>query len=91
MLSGEGMVRDVDGRVGYVATVEQLHLVIAWYSRAIYLEQQSETPDEGRIEQLLAERRECILDRRSLDEADADEIERVARVYTDRFHRLSDR
>lgn len=83
MLSEEGVVRDVDGRVGYAATVEQLHLVIAWYSRAIYL--------EGRIEQLLAERRECILDRRSLNGADADEIERVARVYTDRFHRLSDR
>lgn len=84
-------MRDVDGRVGYAATVERVHLVIAWYSRAIYLEQHSEAPDEGRVEQLLAERRECILDWRGLDQADAAEIERVARVYTDRFHRLSDR
>lgn len=81
----------MERRVGYAATLERVYLVIAWYSQAIYCEERCEVPDQGRIERLMAERRECVLDRQNLGRADTAEIERMAQLYAERYHRLSSR
>lgn len=69
--------------------LECVRLVIAWYNRAIYDEEHSPSPDAGRLDALIAERRKCVADRKSLAEAGPDEIARVARDYGTRFRCLT--
>lgn len=68
--------------------LECVRLVIAWYNKAIYDEEHAASPDPDRLEKLIAERRACVADRKSLAEAGPDEIARVARAYGARFRGL---
>ncbi|WP_382466500.1 hypothetical protein ACFIN9_40910 [Streptomyces noursei] len=60
--------------------------VIAWYSKQLLLARHS--GDEQRLEQLKAQRLECVEDQRRLDEAGPQEITRIATAYTARWKEL---
>lgn len=74
---------------GYAVALECVQLVIAWYNRAIYAEQRSPSPDTDRLATLIAERRACVADRKSLSDANAADIARVARNYGALFRQLT--
>lgn len=77
-----------DEASGYAAALECLRLVIAWYNRAIYLEERSPSPDRERLDGLIAERRRCVDDRKYLADADPSEVTRMALLYGGKFRRL---
>ncbi|WP_327591620.1 hypothetical protein [Streptomyces chartreusis] len=69
--------------------LEYVRMVIAWYSKAMYEEERSSSPDVDRLKTLASERRACVLDRKSLFDAGPDEITRVGRDYVARFRSLT--
>ncbi|MDH6439095.1 hypothetical protein M2158_007636 [Streptomyces sp. SAI-144] len=74
---------------GYAVALECVRLVIAWYNSAIYDEEHAPSPDAGRLDRLIAERRECVIARKSLAQAGPEEIRSVARKYGKRFRELT--
>ncbi|MFB6814377.1 hypothetical protein ACFCV8_07505 [Streptomyces sp. NPDC056347] len=62
--------------------------VMAWYSRAILAERRTPHPDPERLNQLLAQRQECVRDRARLEEADAQETARITASYATRLKKL---
>jgi len=73
---------------GYAAALECVRLVIAWYNRAIYLEERSPAPDRERLDGLISERRACVTDRKYLADAEASEVARMSLVYGRKLRRL---
>ncbi|WP_327591721.1 hypothetical protein [Streptomyces chartreusis] len=69
--------------------LESIRMVIAWYSKALYEEEHSASPDTDRLQILAAERRACVRDRKVLLDAGPDEIARVGRDYSARFRSLT--
>ncbi|PBC72371.1 hypothetical protein BX261_7307 [Streptomyces sp. 2321.6] len=72
--------------VGYEAAYETVGAVIAWYSRQLLHARRS--GDQQRLEELKAERQECVEDQHRLREAGPEEITRIAAVYTARLNEL---
>jgi hypothetical protein len=75
---------------GVAAAMEHINLVIAWYNREIYEAGQSPSPDHALIERLYAERALCTAQRKALDTATSEEIDRVAHFYANRFKQLTE-
>lgn len=72
--------------VSYEVAREIVGTVIAWYSRQMLLARR--TGDQRRLEELKAERQQCVDDQHRLEEAGPEEITRIADVYTARWKEL---
>ncbi|MFI8426052.1 hypothetical protein [Streptomyces sp. NPDC085479] len=75
------------GEVSRRAPADVVEEVMAWYSRAILAERRAPSSPE-RLEQLLAQRQECVRDRARLEEADAEETARITASYAARLREL---
>jgi hypothetical protein len=73
---------------GYEAVAETLELVLAEYTRRLMDEKRSPAPDPARLEQLTAQRRECVRDRDRLQDASAQEVARIAELYAARWREI---
>lgn len=76
------------GEGGYAVAAEHLRRVMSWYSEQIGAELLSAAPDQKRLEELAAERLACQDELRALDDADPEELARVAAEYEERFIQL---
>ncbi|GGY79025.1 hypothetical protein GCM10010363_69960 [Streptomyces omiyaensis] len=70
------------------APADVVEEVMAWYSRAILAERRAPNSSPERLEQLLAQRQECVRDRARLEEADAEETARITASYAARLREL---
>ncbi|MFE7513102.1 hypothetical protein ACFU8I_18060 [Streptomyces sp. NPDC057540] len=70
------------------APADVVEEVMAWYSRAILAERRAPHSDPERLEQLLAQRQECVRDRARLEDADTEETARITASYTARLKEL---
>jgi len=73
----------------FESTHDTLEQVIAWFSAQIITEQRQPAPDTQRLEQLLAERKTAVADRRRLAEADQRELNRLQATYDARLRELN--
>ncbi|MFD9240650.1 hypothetical protein ACFV0D_01680 [Streptomyces sp. NPDC059556] len=69
------------------APADVVEEMMAWYSRAILAERRAPS-DPPRLEQLLAQRQECVRDRARLEEADTEETARITASYAARLQEL---
>ncbi|MEU7088002.1 hypothetical protein [Streptomyces achromogenes] len=77
---------ELDG-AGYEVAVELVGQVIAWYSQRILAARRAGA-DPRALEELMAQRMECIRDRDRLEAADAQETARLAALYAARLKEL---
>ncbi|MFF3409066.1 hypothetical protein ACFYW8_23245 [Streptomyces sp. NPDC002742] len=76
------------GEVGYAVVAEHVRRVMSWYSEQISTEMRSAVPDQQRLRQLAAERLACQDELRALDDAEPEELARIAAEYEERFTQL---
>ncbi|WP_217210233.1 hypothetical protein [Streptomyces sp. AC550_RSS872] len=72
--------------VGVEEAHQILGTVIAWYNRQLLLARRSD--DQQRLEELTAQRQECVEDQVRLREAGPEETARLADVYTELLKEL---
>ncbi|MFF7705321.1 hypothetical protein [Streptomyces lydicus] len=63
--------------------------VTAWYTEQLLAHRRVGAHDEDRLERLKAERQKCLTDQRALEDAEPEEIARIAARYEARFSELT--
>lgn len=76
------------GDEGYEVAAEHVRRVIAWYTAQIGAELRSAVPNQQRLEDLTTARQACQEDLRALDDAEAEDLARIASDYQERFIQL---
>ncbi|WP_246618408.1 hypothetical protein [Streptomyces javensis] len=74
----------------YEATLERVKRVIAWYNEQIFTESRAAVPDEERLERLRTQRQRCVEDQHALEDAEPQEVSRIAAAYDARFKELTE-
>ncbi|MDQ0605560.1 hypothetical protein QF037_009993 [Streptomyces canus] len=78
-------------RLGYVHALERVQIVASWYTRQISQEREAASPDQDRIDELVAGLRQCITDQRSLPSADPASVARISADYAALYRDLGSR
>ncbi|GAA2266125.1 hypothetical protein GCM10010232_68070 [Streptomyces amakusaensis] len=78
------------GAPGFGPVLGTMDLVITYYNSRIQAEQRSATPDPERLEDLMAQRRACVEDKKRLGEAGPEELARLGTLYAARLRELDE-
>ncbi|MCL3998204.1 hypothetical protein [Streptomyces lavenduligriseus] len=78
---------DLDGAADHEVAVELVGQVIAWYSQRIFAARRAGASPQA-LNDLIAQRLECVRDRDRLDTADPQETARLAALYAARLKEL---
>ncbi|MEV4874294.1 hypothetical protein [Streptomyces syringium] len=79
-----------DAGADYEVGLEAVGRVLAWCAQQILAERRSAVPDPERLEQMKVRLRECAADQNRLEDAEPDEIARIAAAYEAAFKKLSE-
>ncbi|MFI0219078.1 hypothetical protein [Streptomyces lydicus] len=77
-----------EGSISYGAAREQVGLVAAWYAEQLMSERRAGA-DEDRMDQLKAEQLTVLADQRALEDAEPEEVARIAALYRARYNELT--
>lgn len=87
--TGEASSSTQDTPIGYAAAVENIRLVKAWCNQALFTEERRQNPDQALIEELTRVRATCMRNQVELIDADTQTIDKVGRMYAERFRQLT--
>ncbi|GAA1376798.1 hypothetical protein ACFPK5_00755 [Streptomyces beijiangensis] len=68
---------------------DRVRAVVQWYSAQLMIERRAAVPDDARVQELTDGRQAALEDQHRLEEAGAEETERISALYAVRFRELN--